>query len=295
MDNIFKGIIPPVITAFDKNGYFDEHAQREIISFLLPHVHGFYPTGTYGCGPLMTTEERKRVAEVIVDEVSGKVPVIIHIGSVNTAQVIELAKHAESIGADGVGAIPPYYYNYSQKNLLEYFRSILHATNLPVFAYNNPGLSNNPLEPETVAQLANEGLYGLKDSSFDLVDFYNFINAIKKPGFCFIIGTEAIAAAAVNAGAKGVISGLANIWPELMQKLWLALVNGKTKNAAQLQLKVLEARAVLKTAPTLVVCYEVLRMRGINPGNPRLPFHSLEKGKLKHIRSSFAELGLHFT
>jgi dihydrodipicolinate synthase/N-acetylneuraminate lyase len=102
------GVIPPVITAFDKQGNFDEKAQREILRFLVPHVQGFYPLGTYGSGPLMTTDERKKVAEVIIDEVNGKVPVIIHVGSISTAQAVELAKHAEAAGADAVAAIPPY-------------------------------------------------------------------------------------------------------------------------------------------------------------------------------------------
>jgi hypothetical protein len=110
----FSGVIPPVITAFDKEGRFDESAQRDIIKFLKSKVNGFYPVGTYGSGPLMDVEERKKVAEVIVDEVNGDVPVMIHIGSASTAQAVDLARHAESIGADAVGAIPPYYY---KKNL----------------------------------------------------------------------------------------------------------------------------------------------------------------------------------
>jgi len=292
MNKEFSGIIPPVITCFDKRGEFDEKAQREVISFLTPKVQGFYPVGTYGSGPLMTVDERKKVAEVIVDEVAGRVPVIIHVGAISTAQAVDLAKHAESIGADAIGAIPPYYYRYPEKDLLEYFRTLINSVDIPVFAYNNPGLSNNPLSPSMLKTLADEGLAGLKDSSFDLVTFCNFLNTIDNPGFIHIVGTEAIAAAAVFAGARGVISGLANIWPERMAELWAALESNDGRRAGEAQLKVLRARAILKYAPTLVVCYDVLKMRGINAGFPRRPYSPLDEETKKRVKAAFTEEGL---
>lgn len=292
MNKKFEGIIPPIITCFDKKGNFDEKAQREVIRFLLPKVNGFYPIGTYGSGPLMDTDERKKVAEVIVDETNGKIPVIFHIGAVNTKQAVELAQHAESIGADAVGSIPPFYYSYTEKDLLEYYRSILSAVNIPLFAYNNPGLSNNPLSPQLISVLANEGLYGIKDSSFDIITLCNFMNSIDNKQFHFIVGTEAFAAAAFQVGAQAAISGLANVWPELVGKLWAALINDETREAGELQLEVLKARSILKSAPTLVVCYEVLRMRGVNAGYPRLPFHSVDPAVKNGIRQSFIQLGL---
>ncbi|NMB62783.1 MAG: dihydrodipicolinate synthase family protein [Chloroflexi bacterium] len=292
MSTKFMGIIPPLITCFNEKGEFNEKAQREVIRFLLSNVNGFYPIGTYGSGPLLDINERKTAAEVIVDEVNGKVPVIIHIGAVNTKQAVELAKHAESIGADAIGAIPPYYYSYTEYDLLEYYRAILAATNLPFFAYNNPGLSNNPLSPRLINILAHEGLYGIKDSSFDLVTFCNFVNNVEKEDFHFIIGTEAFAAAAVNVGAEGVISGLANAWPEIMGDLWNALEAGNMHKAGKLQLQVLKARTIMKSAPTLVVCYEILRMRGVDPGQPRLPFHFVDADTRQKIRESLNVLGL---
>jgi len=288
----FTGVIPPVITAFDENGNFDETAQREIIEFLTPNIQGFYPVGTYGSGPLMNVSERKKVAEVVVDQVANRVPVIIHVGAINTIQAVELAEHAQAIGADGVGAIPPYYYRYPQKDLLDYFRSLINAVDIPVMAYNNPGLSNNPLTPELVKTLADEGLAGLKDSSFDLITFCKFLEVVDNPGFIHIVGTEAIAAASVHAGAQGIISGLANVWPERMAELWSALESNDGRAAGQAQIRVLQARDILKYAPTLVVCYEVLKMRGINAGYPRRPYSPLDEATREKIRAAFAREGL---
>lgn len=286
------GIIPPVITSFKSNGEFDEDAQREVIQFLTPNVNGFYPIGTYGSGPLMTLQERKRAAEVILDEVNGRVPVIVHVGSITTAQTVELAKHAEQIGADAVGAIPPFYYRYPDSDLLAHFRAIQDSVQIPVFVYNNPGLSNNSISVEMLKELAQDGVAGLKDSSFDLIQFYDFLNGIDRPDFIHIIGTEALAAPAVHAGADAIISGLANVWPELMARLWQALESNDGRAAGELQRQVLKARAVLKYAPTLVTCYAVLKMRGINAGFPRRPYAPLEEAMSEKIRSEFRGLGL---
>jgi len=288
----FSGVIPPVITSFDKNGKINESAQREVIKFLKDKVHGFYPVGTYGSGPLMSAEERKRVAKIIIDEVDGALPVMVHVGAINTEQAVELAHHAELIGADAIGAIPPFYYRYPKDDLLNYFRSLIKAVKIPVYAYNNPGLSNNPLTSDLIKCLADEGLSGIKDSSFDIVTFYEFLQLIKKENFVFIIGTEAIAAPAIQAGGQAIISGLANVWPELMTEFWDALSSNDNKRIGEMQLKVNNARAILKYGPTLVVCYEVLKARGIDAGYPRQPYSLLNDETRKKILSAFTEMGL---
>ena len=295
MSKIITGVIPPIITSFDKDGNFDEKAQREVVRFLVDKVNGFYPTGSYGCGPLMTVEERKRVAEVVIDEVNGKIPVIIMVGSPSTNQAVELAKHAESIGADAVGAIPPYYNIYPESMLMGYFRDIMAAVSLPVFVYNNPKLSNNTITPAMLRTLADEGLAGLKDSAFSLTTFYEFLLGVptsEYPDFYHIVGTEAIAAGAVNSGAKAIISGLANVWPELMAELWAAIESNDAKKAGELQLRVYKARAIMKLAPTTVVCYEALKMRGINAGFPRKPYTLLSDEVRAKVKAGFTEMGL---
>ena len=103
---------------------------------------------------------------------------------------------------------------------------------------------------------------------------------------------RAIAAAAVNAGARGIISGLANVWPELMAELWGALASNDGRLAGEIQLRVLRARSILKYAPTLVVCYEVLKMRGIEAGFPRRPYSPLDRDSRKRVKDAFTKEGL---
>jgi len=290
MTTDFSGIIPPVLTCFDKEGKVDEGRQREIVRYLSTHVQGFYPCGTYGSGPLMSIQERKRVAEIVIQE-KGKAFVIVHVGAPGTADAVDLARHAEASGADAVGAIPPYYYAYSQEQLLGYYRAIIKAVKIPVFVYNNPELSRNPVAPDTLRVLADEGLAGVKDSDFDLVTFYNFLNAVKKPGFKFIVGTEAIAAAALDAGAVAVIAGLANALPEYMQEFYATWKKGDARATAKKQLEVIQVRNALKLGPTLTMTYAILRMRGFDPGYPRAPFTEISDELYKKALAQLKSLG----
>ncbi len=290
MTTDFSGIIPPVLTCFDKEGRVDEGRQREIVRYLSNHVQGFYPCGTYGSGPLMSISERKQVAEIVIQE-KGKAFVIVHVGAACTADAVDLARHAEASGADAVGAIPPYYYAYSQDQLLGYYRAIIKAVKIPVFVYNNPELSRNPVAPETLRTLADEGLAGVKDSDFDIVTFYNFLNAVKKPGFKFIVGTEAIAAAALDAGAVAVIAGLANALPEYMQEFYSTWKKGDPAATAKKQLEVIQVRNALKLGPTLTMTYAILRMRGFDPGYPRAPFTEISEELYKKAHTQLKALG----
>lgn len=285
------GIIPPVITCFDKHGKIDESAQREIVRFLAKYVQGFYPCGTYGSGPLMSAEERKRVAKIVIEE-KGTAKAIIHVGATSTAEALDLARHAEAAGADAIGAIPPYYYAYSQDQLIEHYRKLIDAVKIPVFLYNNPELSRNPVSPESLRVLAEDGLAGVKDSSFDLVNFYNYVLSVKKPGFTFIVGTEAIAAAALDAGAAGVIAGLANVFPEFLVDFFTTWKKGDPHATTLKQLEVMRARNVLKLGPTLTMTYAALRMRGFNPGYPRAPYTTISKDIYDTALKEFQHMGL---
>jgi dihydrodipicolinate synthase/N-acetylneuraminate lyase len=132
----------------------------------------------------------------------------------------------------------------------------------------------------------------VKDSSFDLVNLYLYMNKVKKPGFQFIVGTEAIAQPALDAGAVGVIAGLANIFPELLADFYKTWKAGDSRAAAKKQLKIVEARAVMKLGPTLTMTYAVLRMRGMDPGFPRAPYKEINRELYTRAEKEMKALGL---
>ena len=206
----FIGVIPPILSSFTKDGEFYEKGLRDIVKFVVPRVNGLYPIGTYGCGPFMSADERKKALEIILDEVGGKIPVVAHVGAAGTKQMVDLAKHAKAAGAQGVGAISPFYSpKLPEENLYCHFAALLDAVNeeeFPVFVYNNSHYSQNVITPGLLKRLAGKGLRGCKDSSFDLVNYFFFQEAVADyPDFNVIVGTEAIFMGAFEAGATGMV------------------------------------------------------------------------------------------
>ena len=292
MEKKISGIIPPVITAFDKQGNFDEEAQREIIAFLVDKVQGFYPCGTYGSGPLMNVEERKRVAEVVIDEVNGRVPVIMHVGGASTRSVVELAKHAEKAGAFAVAAVPPIYYGFKELEVERHFKALVEAVSIPVFVYNNPKTTGVSISAEFLNRLAQMGVRGVKDSSFDIMVFYTYLWKVEKKDFIPVIGTEALIFLAVGMGAHASVSGLANAIPEPVVELFNTVKAGDVGKARPLQKKVSTMRDIMHYGPTLPMIQAVLRARGVNAGYPRLPFVLPDDTLLSKALEEFRKFGV---
>jgi dihydrodipicolinate synthase/N-acetylneuraminate lyase len=293
----FIGIIPPLLSSFTKGGEIYEKGIRALVRYSLPFVHGYYPIGTYGCGPLMSVEERKKVLEIILKEVNGKVPVVAHTGHPGTQPTIELSREAKTAGASGVGAISPYYAPHlPEENLYRYFAQLIDAVNeeeFPVFVYNNVHYSQNTITPKLLQRLADYGLRGCKDSSFDVVNFFLFQDAVSGyPDFNVIVGTEAFFMAAFDAGATGMICGLANAFPELIKKLYDAYQSGDRKRAMDVQRTVLRVRALAKTGPTVPILHEILRLKGIDAGYARNPLGEVEEAARDKLRAELKALGL---
>jgi len=288
------GVIPPLLTGFDEKGDYDAAAQKEITEYLVGKVQGFYICGTYGSGPLMTGDERKRVAEDVVAQVNGRIPVIVHVGGCSTRSVVDLAVHAEGIGADAVAAVPPIYYGFGEDAVLRHFEALRAAVSIPVFVYNNPKTTGVSVTGSMLAKLVGIGIDGIKDSSFNIIVFWDQMWAVQKPGFIPVIGTEALILPAVSMGAHAAVCGLANAIPEPVVELFQAVVAKDLEEAVVLQEKVSKMRDVMHLGPTLPMIQAVLKARGVNAGFPRLPFVLPEENLLNKAVAEFTAMGVTF-
>ena len=283
----FKGIIPPIMTAFTEEGEIYEKGTREIVDFIVPHVHGLYPCGTYGSGPMMSISERKKAAEIIIEQTRGRVPVIVHVGTADTKNTIELARHAEEIEAQAVGAIVPYYNKYTEDAIFLHFQKLINAVKIPVFLYNNPSAAGNSISSNLLVRLAKEGLGGVKDSTFDIVNYYHSQMALQDfPEVNLIVGSEALLVAAFDAGAKAVVGGLGNVYPDLLRKFYDAYLTGNREELMSLQEKVLTVRQITKYGPTIPTCHAILKLRGIDSGYPRLPYTRISAETEKLVKEA---------
>ena len=294
MGKKITGIIPPLLTGFDEAGNYDPASQKEITEYLVDKVQGFYICGTYGSGPLMTGEERKRVTEDVVAQVNGRIPVIAHVGGCSTRSVVDLAVHAEKAGVDAVAAVPPIYYGFAEDAVLRHFEALRAAVSIPVFVYNNPKTTGVSVTGSMLAKLVDLGVDGIKDSSFNIIVFWSQLWAVTKPDFIPVIGTEALILPAVSMGAQAAVCGLANAIPEPVVELFRAVEAKDLGLAAQLQEKVSKMRDTMHLGPTLPMIQAVLKERGVNAGYPRLPFVPPGKELLNKALSQFRAMGVTF-
>jgi N-acetylneuraminate lyase/4-hydroxy-tetrahydrodipicolinate synthase len=295
MAKALYGIIPPLTTPFTQRGEVYEKGLRELVEFQIEKgSHGLFICGTYGSGPIMTLDQRKKVHSIVIDQAQDRITIVAHVGTTSTAQSIELAIHAQDKGVDYIASIPPYYHRHDERSVMAYFQSLVDAVSIPVYVYNNPKASGVTITPSFLQHLADVGVKGIKDSGFSYIDFVHFVLAMENtPEFRFIVGTEGIALPAFMAGAKGCVSGLANVFPELMVELWDAYNAGAYKKAEKLQMQVVKARQILHIpSSTNAACYAVLQVRGIDAGQPAKPILPVKPEKKQAMLKAFKTMGL---
>ena len=292
MERKIEGIITALITPFTEEGDIDEQALQELVEFQVKSgVHGLYPCGTVGEGPTMSVEQRKRVAEIVVDKVKARIPVTVHIGAINTTMTVELAKHAEKVGADALGCVTPYYFTLDDDAIVEHYRRVAETVRMPIFVYNIPHRTNINITPNLMAKLAKlPNITGIKDSSRDFTQLCEYIEKLGK-GFTIICGTDALIIPALFMGAKGSISAISNVFPELFVDAYDAYKNRSYEKAITLQYRIIAARRVL-AKPAIAPLKEALKMRGYRAGTVKNPLRPMTEGETIKLRDSLMELGL---
>ena len=294
---LFEGVLSAIITPFDSDGNVDFDALRDVVRFQIEGgVHGFFACGTVGEGVLMSIGQRKDVAEAIVREAKGRVPVIVHVGTTNTSESVELAKHAEQIGAKAVGAVAPFFFKPDVEGLRMHYQSIAEAVNIPVFVYNIPRMTGFNITAEIFRKLCIiEGVAGIKDSSGNLSQIQEIIETAPKP-ITVINGADDIFLAVLIAGASAEISGTANVAPELLVEIYESYKEGDLRKALKLQRKLNALKRVLYEIGSSNVSSikAALEMRGVKAGVPKKPLRPLSSEELSRLKDKLSALNLYW-
>lgn len=281
----FKGIYPAVITPFDADGRVAETALRRYLEHLVPQVDGLWLCGSYGSGPIMTVDQRKRIAEISVEVVQKRIPLIMHIGCPDTASSIELARHSESVGMDAVAAVTPFYFRHSEGSIIRHYESIINSIKIPVLVYNNPKYSNFSVSADLLSRLAEKGVQGVKDSSGDIALFYEYMGKVTVPDFLFLIGSQTHLVPAMVGGAHGCVSGLSNAFPKFVKAIYQLCQDGRFLEAGTLQKQANSVRKLTGEGIPVPFYHAVLPLLGIDIGVPRLPFLPLTEDRIEQIKS----------
>ena len=267
----FRGIYPALVTPFAADGSFDEAAYRRLIRHVLPYVNGVVPCGTTGEFSYMTIEERKRVIEVCLDEVDGRVPVVAGTGCPSTRDTLALTEWARDAGVTGVLVVAPYYLKPSFNEVYDHYRA-LDKLGVPLILYNIPQCAGTHFRWWTAEGmiLDFDNVVGIKDSSGDLPFMEALFEKVKGRVSIFV-GHDEVVQAALAAGADGAILASANLIPDIWQKVYRATLEGDLATAQMWQQRVQKLVRIVVRASSTQAVKEGLRMMGVDVGDSRHP------------------------
>jgi len=269
----FKGAMPALITPFDTDGNIDVKKFNRFLDWLVPQVNGLYIVGSYGSGPIMSVDQRKRVIDVVTERVDRRIPIIAHAGDPDTLTSIALAKFAEAREVDAVASLTPYYYLHGESEVNNHFHRLIDAVDTPVYLYNNPKYTNFCVTPEQVRALADYGLKGIKDSSASIQLFFDLVAATRDfENFNVLVGSQTILLPALVGGGTGCVSGLSNLYPNVVNGIFDAANGGDYEGALKLQREANTLRKLTGSGIPVPFYHAALRARGIDIGHPKVPF-----------------------
>jgi N-acetylneuraminate lyase len=282
------GMMSALLTPFDAEGNVNFTVLTEMIEWQLARgLTGFYILGSTGEGLLMSEAERRGVAEVVVRQVRGRVPVVVHVGALTTRAACTLAAHAAEIGADATSSIPPFYYNVGPEGVKQYYKQVAAASGLPFYIYNIPGTTGVNVAVEIVRDLIADvpNLRGMKYTAYDMYSMRKIVE-LDEGRFNVLSGADEVMLAAQAMGADGAIGTTENLLPRVFVDAYTAFRAGNVKAAEALQAKINWTVGTFLSFPSLSAVKEIMRLLGFDLGTPRPPLPSLtdaQRGQLREM------------
>jgi len=267
----FKGVYPAAVSPRDAAGAFSVSAFEKLIDRLyVAGVHGLYVCGNTGEGYLMSAAERKLAAEVAVKASAGRGKVVVHVGAPAERDAVELAEHAARAGADGISSLPPYVQRYRFADILGYYAHLAQAGGIPLFVYYIPVVTHQDFTLEEVDRLLSiEGVWGLKFTNHNLYLMEGILNGPRKPHV--FNGHDEVMLAGLVMGAQGGIGTFYNVMPGHFVGIYEAVERRDLATGKTLQAEVNRIIRVVQNYGGHTGTREILRMQGIECGDPMLP------------------------
>jgi 4-hydroxy-tetrahydrodipicolinate synthase len=288
----FKGSITALVTPF-QDGRFDEDRFHALVDWQIVNgTHGLVPVGTTGESPTLSHEEHRKVIAACVNEAKGKVPVIAGAGSNNTQEAIELARFAETAGADGLLIVTPYYNKPSQEGLFRHFKAVNDAVGIPIIIYNIPPRSVVDMSIDTMKRLYElKNIAGVKDATGNLARTALQRHALG-PDFLQLSGEDMTALAVMVHGGHGCISVTANVAPKQCAQMQKACLAGDYAGALRLHDRLVSLHAALFVEPSPAGPKYALSLLGKISGEIRLPMLPASEAAQAAIKAAMIHAGL---
>ena len=288
-----QGVVPPTITVFDEDEEVDEAATAAHAQFVVDRgCHGVVPLGTNGEFPLLTGDERRRVIKAVTKQIDSA-PVVAGVGAPSTTVTVDHARHAEAVGADAVMVVTPYYYPLDHEAAVEHYQRVADAIDLPVYLYHIPSKTGNSLSLDTFDAIASiDGVAGLKDSSKDVPWLGQAID--RNPELSVLAGSDSLLFPGLAIGCAGVVSAVANVFPDIVVDLYEAYEAGNEEHAREQQSLVYDVRSALKRGPYMAGVKTALSFRDVpfEPGELRAPLRTMDTADRDALQAELDALGV---
>ncbi len=290
--SLFTGSGVAIVTPF-KDGKVNYSKMEEILNWHIEQgTDAVIVCGTTGEASTMSEEEQKETIKFTIEKINGRIPVIAGTGSNNTAHAIEMSKYAESVGADGLLVITPYYNKATTKGLIAHFTAIADAVNIPIILYNVPGRTAVNILPATVAELAqHRNIKAIKEASGNIAQIAEIARLVPSD-FHIYSGNDDMIVPLMSLGGHGVISVVANVAPRDTHDMVQKFIDGDVKGACalQLQMKALIDALFIEVNPIPVKT--AMNLMGFEMGELRLPLTEMSEGNLNTLIAKMTEYGL---
>lgn len=279
---LFRGCGTAIATPFTKDGVNFEEFKKLLEFQIQEGADAIIVCGTTGESSTMTKQEKKDTIRFAIDTVAKRIPVIAGTGGNNTKEAIEMSQYAESVGADGLLLVTPYYNKTTQEGLIAHYSVIAQSVSIPIILYNVPSRTGVNILPETCLALSKiPNIVAVKEASGNISQVAK-IAALCKEDLAIYSGNDDQIIPILSLGGLGVISVLSNIEPKFTHQMVMDFLNGNTKSAKEAQLKCLPLVDALFCEVNPIPVKAALCMKGYDFGIPRLPLIEMSnKGKEK--------------
>jgi len=287
-----RGVLTALATPFTENGNIDEGSLQILVNrSIAGGVHGVVACGSTGEFSTLSSDERRLVVEIVVDQVAGRVPVIAQTGATSTAEAIRLSRHAQAAGADVIMAVAPYYEPLTVDETLSYLRAVAASVDIPVMLYNLPVATGVDLDPDTVGALAREvgNIRYIKNTTVDLAQSARLIHNHGDVISTFV-GWDSLLLSALAEGAAGVMAGTANVVPAELVAVYDAVTAGDLGQARKAWARVYPLIDAIMAQPFVPAVKAGLAAAGFPVGTPRAPVAALDPAAAARIAELAAAL-----
>lgn len=290
---IFKGAGVALITPMKNDGSVDYETLEKLIEFQIENkTDAIISCGTTGESATLSQSEHKKVIEFTINKVNGRIPVIAGSGSNNTSTALELSKEAESLGADGLLIVTPYYNKTSQSGLIKHYLHIADRVSCPIILYNVPSRTGVNIAPETYLELSkHQNIVAAKEANGNISSLAKSISLCGK-NLNFYSGNDDQIVPILSLGGIGVISVFSNVCPRECHEIVENYLNGNCKESLNLQLKYLNLIENLFYDVNPVPVKEAMNLMGFSCGNCRLPLGNLSESNLENLKNEMKKLNL---